>query len=121
MTIDAGTRPPPTADLEAPSRRGVDMRQLSGPDFDEAVAALDGVCQEQTFAFNRARYPNGRLEPMVVAADGQVIGATLVLIQKLPPGMGAVAVTKWGPAMRDGADSAAYGITIDALIEEYAD
>lgn len=121
MTVEAGERPSRTGNIDAPARPIVEMRQLPGSEFDDVVATLDGACQEQTFVFNRARYPHAEIEPIVFVAGGRTIGASLVLIQRLPLRVGAVAVTKWGPALRNGADPDSYGLMIDALVKEYAD
>jgi lipid II:glycine glycyltransferase (peptidoglycan interpeptide bridge formation enzyme) len=82
---------------------------------------MDGACQEQSFVFNRSRYPSATLEPILFKINGVVMGASLMMIQRLPLGLGAVAVTKWGPAIRDDSDRTAYGVMIDALTKEYAD
>src|SRR5690606_39105186 len=65
--------------------------------WDETVAAFDGVCQEQLATFARRRWPEAGREPMVFERDGEVVGGSLMLIQRLPLGLGALAVAKWGP------------------------
>ncbi|HHY49060.1 MAG TPA: GNAT family N-acetyltransferase, partial [Alphaproteobacteria bacterium] len=69
------------------------------------------------------RWPEARREPVVFDLEGEVVGGSLMLIQRLPLGLGALAVAKWGPmqARLDRPDAmAVYAGMIEALIEEYA-
>ena len=93
---------------------------IAGPDWDRIISEFDGVCQEQLHRFAHARWPSARIEPFLVARGGEAIGGALVIVQKLPLRLGAVAVTKWGPVLKDTTIVPAYAEVIDAMLAEYA-
>ena len=72
---------------------------VSGPEWDRAIAGFDEVCQEQLHVFATARWPAVRQEPVIFTANGQVVGGSLMMVQKLPLGIGHIAVSKWGPML----------------------
>lgn len=98
--------------------------QIDAQAWDMAVADFDGVCQEQLVAFSSQRWPVVALEPLLFRQDGVIIGGALMMIQRVPLGLGAIAVAKWAPMLADeeadGADGRHRAI-IDALVAEYAD
>lgn len=100
-----------------------DHRVLDGASWDRAVSGFDGICQEQLYTYARMRWPGVALEP-VLFSDGDVtLGGALVMLQRLPLGVGTVALAKWGPflARTEGVDrDAAMGRMIDTLVAEYA-
>lgn len=100
-----------------------DYRVLDGESWDRAVSGFDGICQEQLYTYARKRWPGVALEP-VLFSDGDVtLGGALVMLQRLPLGVGTVALVKWGPflARTEGVDrDAAMGRMIDTLVGEYA-
>jgi len=101
----------------------LEMRIVSGPEWDQTIAGFDEVCQEQLYAFAVARWPNVTQEPMLFLLDGEVVGGSLVMIQPLPLRLSHIAVSKWGPMHRDGsrADAGAiYAGMVEALVAEYA-
>jgi hypothetical protein len=99
--------------------------QIVSPElWDRSIACFDEVCQEQLHVFARARWPGVSHEPMLFWRGGEVVGGSLMMIQPLPLGLGALAVAKWGPmlARTDHPDRPAlYSGMIDALVAEYAD
>ena len=100
----------------------VSLEHISGEEWDEALASFDGVCQEQLFTFSKNRWPSVVCEPLLFRDKDGVVGGVLILIQPLPMGVGAVAVSKWGPLLKDvkRADGdAIYVAMVEALIEEY--
>jgi hypothetical protein len=61
---------------------------------------------------------------MVFRLDGEIVGGTLVMIQRLPLRLGALAVCKWAPMLKhaDRPDAAAvHAGMVEALVAEYAD
>jgi hypothetical protein len=97
---------------------------VSGAEWDAIVAGFDEVCQEQLHAFAASRWPSVIQEPMVFLANGEVVGGSLNMVQRLPLGIGAIAVSKWGPMLRFAgrADAGAvHAGMVEALISEYAD
>ena len=100
------------------------IEQLAEAAWDGTVAEFDDVCQEQLVAFASLRWPGVTLEPLVFRADAEIVGGALVMIQPLPLGLGALAVVKWAPMVKDtsSADAAdIYAGMIDALVLRYAD
>lgn len=92
--------------------------------WETAVAGFDGICQEQTYTFGRLRWPSLHHESIVFKAGSETVGAALMRVQKLPLGLGSIAISKWGPMLKhntrpDRADI--YRGMIAALVEEYAD
>ncbi len=104
---------------------GLAMERVADEAWEGTIADFDGVCQEQLLTFARLRWPKAEHEPTVFrTADGELVGGCLIMIQRVPLGLGALAVAKWGPMLRfaDRADAQAlYEAMVDKLIEEYAD
>jgi hypothetical protein len=99
------------------------MDRLDETDWDRLVAGFDGAVQEQLAAFAGTRWPGVDLEPRVFRVDGEVVAGCLMMIQPLPFRLGAVAVAKWGPILKDNAREdadAVYAGAMERLIEEYA-
>jgi lipid II:glycine glycyltransferase (peptidoglycan interpeptide bridge formation enzyme) len=102
----------------------LETRIVSGAEWDATIAGFDEVCQEQLFAFAISRWPHVRHEPMLFLRDGEVVGGSLMMIQRLPLGLGKIAVSKWGPMLESAADPNAdliHSAMVEALIAEYAD
>lgn len=109
--------------VSMPSAVHLTMEMVSEDAWDEIISDFDGVCQEQLATFARLRWPGVKMEPMVFSLDGEVVGGSLMMIQRLPLSVGQLAVAKWGPmqARIDRPDALQiYQGMIDALIEEYA-
>ena len=101
----------------------VAMEMVTDAVWESLIAEFDGVCQEQLLTFARRRWPGVRQEPLVFSAGGEIVGGSLMMIQRLPFGIGAIAVAKWGPMLRrtQRADAmAVYEGMIERLVEEYA-
>ena len=102
----------------------LETRIVSGADWDATIADFDEVCQEQLHAFAISRWPSVVQEPMLFLANGEIVGGSLMMVQRLPLGLGTIAVSKWGPMLRFAgradADMIHAGM-IEALIAEYAD
>ncbi|WP_157959691.1 lipid II:glycine glycyltransferase FemX [Devosia submarina] len=102
----------------------LETRIIGTSEWDSAIAGFDEVCQEQLFAFAISRWPHVQQEPMLFLRDGEVVGGSLVMIQRLPLGLGKIAVSKWGPMLKSAADPDAdllHAAMIEALISEHAD
>lgn len=99
-------------------------RIVSGSEWDHAIAGFDEVCQEQLHAFAATRWPSVTQEPMLFLADGEVVGGALVMVQKLPLGLGRIAVAKWAPMLKDNrrpdADAIRAGM-VEAMIADYSE
>lgn len=99
-------------------------REPVAPDqWDDIAGDFEGLCQEQLMAFAGVRWPQTTHEPMVFRVGQRVVGGCLVIIQRLPLGLGAIAITKWGPmlAQTKGADAPGiYAGMVEAMIEEYS-
>lgn len=102
---------------------GLTAEIVSGSAWDTAVADFDEACQEQLHAFAAARWPGTLQEPVLFRRDGELVGGTLMMIQSLPLRLGAIAVSKWGPMVREAgradADAVHAGM-IEVLIADYA-
>jgi hypothetical protein len=91
--------------------------------WDRTAAGFDGMVQEQLYVYAKTRWPSAKAEPILFSLDGKVIGGALMMIQRLPLGLGAIAISKWGPMFRDATRPDAeivYGGMIDAVVAEYA-
>lgn len=100
------------------------VERVSGEKWDEVATGFDGVCQEQLYVFARTHWPSVEHEAVLFHLDGEVVGGVLVMIQPLPLRVASIAVSKWGPLLRDEkrADaSSIYAGMIEALVAEYAD
>lgn len=99
-------------------------RAIEGRDWDAAISGFDGICQEQLFAFATIRWPGVAPEPRLFEHQGRIVGGALVMVQRLPLGLGRIAVIKWGPMLADARASdseALYQGMVEALVAEYAD
>uniref|UniRef100_UPI002FCC0A59 lipid II:glycine glycyltransferase FemX n=1 Tax=Devosia sp. TaxID=1871048 RepID=UPI002FCC0A59 len=87
-------------------------------------AGFDEVCQEQLHAFAATRWPSVTQVPMLFLSDGEVVGGALVMVQKLPLGLGKIAVSKWAPMLKDNAHPDAdviHADMVEAMVADYAD
>lgn len=103
---------------------GLEMRVVDGTEWDQTVASFDEVCQEQLHVFASTRWPSVQQEPVLFLDNGQIVGGSLMMVQPLPLGLGQIAVSKWGPMLKDSAAPNAVGIRdgmVEALIDEYAE
>lgn len=114
----------PTATAAVPAARTpLAMRSVAPADWDAAIAGFDGVCQEQLHVFAANRWPGVIEEPLLFVAGDEVAGGCLVMVQRLPLGLGAIAVVKWAPMLRRSGTPDAlsrYAEMIEALVAEYA-
>lgn len=111
------------SDVPPQAAPGFAMRLVATEAWDDAIADFDGVCQEQLATFARARWPGVALEPQLFTLGGEVVGGCLIMVQRLPLGLGSIAVAKWAPMLRrtEGAGAnAVYTRMIEALSAEYA-
>ncbi len=115
-------RPAPAS--VAPRRnKSVTLELVSPEDWDAASADFDGACQEQLYTFAKNRWGGVGHEPVLFRRDGEIVGGSLMMIQRLPLGLATIAIAKWGPMLADTqrADSAeVYAEMIEALVETYA-
>jgi lipid II:glycine glycyltransferase (peptidoglycan interpeptide bridge formation enzyme) len=115
-------RPAPVS-VAPRSVRSISLQLVSPDVWDETIARFDGVCQEQLYTFARTRWPGVSQEPVLLWQGSELIGGSLMMIQRLPLGFSRIAIAKWGPmlAKTDRPDAlAAYSGMIDALVDEYA-
>lgn len=100
------------------------MHMIPTAMWESAVAEFDGICQEQTFTFGRLRWPSLHHESIVFKIGGETVGATLMRVQRLPLGLGSIAICKWGPMPKNSTRPDCgdiYRKMIATLVEEYAD
>lgn len=98
-------------------------RIVSGAEWDRTIAGFDQVCQEQLYTFAVSRWPQVKQEPILFLADGEIVGGALMMIQPLPLGVGAIAISKWAPMHKDGSrpdSDAIHAGMVEALVAEYA-
>ncbi len=96
----------------------------SGAEWDQIVAGFDGVCQEQLYAFAATRWPSVAHEPVIFSLNGVVVGGSLMMVQPLPLRIGGIAVSKWGPMLKDVGHPQAneiYRGMVAALVADYAE
>jgi CelD/BcsL family acetyltransferase involved in cellulose biosynthesis len=101
----------------------VALNPVSLAQWDDLAAGFMGLCQEQLLAFAGVRWPRPAHEPVAFSIGGEVVGGALVMVQRLPLGLGQVAFTKWGPMLADTNRpdaSMVYAAMIEALIAEYS-
>jgi lipid II:glycine glycyltransferase (peptidoglycan interpeptide bridge formation enzyme) len=101
----------------------LETRIVTGPEWDRTIVGFDEACQEQLHAFAVARWPSVRQEPMLFLLDGEIVGGALVMLQPLPLGLARIAVSKWGPMLKDAGRKdapAIYAGMVEALVAEYA-
>jgi lipid II:glycine glycyltransferase (peptidoglycan interpeptide bridge formation enzyme) len=111
------------AERRAAVRAAVTLERLDPRAWDIEAARFDGAVQEQMHAYAATRWPSATPEAWCMRLDGEVVGGTLMMIQRLPLGVGSIAVSKWGPVFKDNGRADArriYAAMIDALVEEYA-
>ncbi|MEQ1900804.1 MAG: GNAT family N-acetyltransferase [Devosia sp.] len=116
------TRPAP-ASVAPRGSKAVRAQPVSPQVWDQTIARLDGACQEQLYTFAKTRWPGVAHEPVLFWVGSELVGGCLTMIQRLPLGLGAIAIVKWGPmlARTDQADSIeVYDGMVGALVEEYA-
>lgn len=97
---------------------------VSGQEWDRVIADFDEVCQEQLYTFAATRWPSVKHEPVLFWLKGELVGGSLMMIQPLPLGVGAIAVSKWGPMLAKAAHPDADAIfrgMAEALRAEYAE
>ncbi|WP_375451941.1 lipid II:glycine glycyltransferase FemX [uncultured Devosia sp.] len=102
----------------------LETRIVDGAEWDRTIAGFDEVCQEQLHVFATARWPSVKQEPMLFLADGQVVGGSLMMVQPLPLRIGHIAVSKWGPMLKDSSAPHAAALRdamVEALIADYAE
>ena len=111
------------AEWRATTRVVLAVEPIAPEAWDDIAADFDGVVQEQLFAYANTRWPSARPEALLFRLRGEVVGGTLMMIQRLPLGVGAIAVCKWGPVFKDarrGDAQAIYAAMVDAMIAQYA-
>lgn len=92
-------------------------------EWEATVAGFDGVCQEQTYTFGHLRWPSLQHEPRIFKLGNEIVGGALMHVQRLPFGIGSVAIGKWGPMLKDARRPdrlAIYRGMVTALVDEYA-
>ncbi|MDB5614519.1 MAG: family N-acetyltransferase, partial [Devosia sp.] len=102
----------------------LETRIVGGSEWDHIISEFDEVCQEQMHAFASTRWPSVVQQPMLFLHNGDVVGGALVMVQKLPLGLGKIAIAKWAPMLKDASrpDAAAIqAAMIEAMVAAYAD
>jgi len=118
----AGTEIPASLTGAQAAPLALEMERVSGAVWDAAAADFDGICQEQLYVFAKGRWPNAQCEPILFRKNGAVVGGVLVLVQPLPLKLASLAVSKWGPILKDSKASDAAAIyvgMVEALVAEY--
>lgn len=101
----------------------LETRIVSGVEWDRTIAGFDEVCQEQLHMFARPRWPSVEQEPMLFLDNGEIVGGALMMIQRLPLRLGAIAISKWAPIVRHGSRAdrdAIHAAIVEAMVAEYA-
>ena len=99
------------------------MRRVPLDQWDAIAADFDGLCQEQMLAFAGVRWSGATPEATVFESNGRVIGGCLVVVQRLPLGVGHIAMSKWGPMLADATQPdamATYASMVEAMVAEYS-
>jgi hypothetical protein len=114
-----------TEPAHAVAQRGQDlaMRLVTPAAWEEAIRDFAGVCQEQLLTFAETRWPGVSQEPVLFTAGGKPVGGCLVMVQRLPLRLGAIAVIKWGPIMAEANPPdamALYAGMVERLVEHFA-
>jgi hypothetical protein len=102
----------------------VTSHALAPNEWQATVADFDGVCQEQTYTFGHLRWPSLQHEPRIFKLGNEIVGGVLMHVQRLPFGVGSVAIGKWGPMLKDARRPdrlALYRGMVTALVDEYAE
>ncbi len=111
------------AKAQAPAKFLLTLKHVSPDEWDALASEFDGVCQEMTTVFAKNRWPDVRLEPVLMMDGNNPVAGALVMVQNLPLGIAKLAVIKWGPALKDETHPhchAIYGQSVDLLVSEYA-
>jgi hypothetical protein len=106
-----------------PAALELETRIVSGAEWDRTIAGFDEVCQEQLHMFAQPRWPSVEHEPMLFLDNGEIVGGALMMIQRLPLRLGAIAISKWAPIVRHGARAdrdAIHAAIVEAMVAEYA-
>lgn len=112
------------APASAVAEDGLILRHMTPDQWDQSLADFDGVCHEQLCSFAAARRPDVKCEAVGIYKDAELVAGALMMIKFLPLGLGAIAVSKWGPVLKDYNRDDVQEIfkgTVDALIGEYAE
>jgi hypothetical protein len=99
------------------------MDRVDPAAWESAIAEFAGLSPEQTLTFARLRWPTLTHEPLILRRGPNIVGGALMMVQRLPLGLGSVAIGKWAPMCRDiggHARMGRYGAMIETLIAEYA-
>jgi hypothetical protein len=91
--------------------------------WDSSVASFDEISQEQTYAFANRRWPSLDHEPLLFRRDREIVGGALMMVQRLPLGLGSIAIGKWAPMLKNAqrADrQETYSAMIELLVRKYA-
>lgn len=113
----------PGVERRATARIDLEVERLEPRAWDALAAEFDGVVQEQLYLYAETRWPSTEAEALVFRCGDEVVGGTLILIQRLPLRLASIAVCKWGPVLKDNGRPDAeliYGGMIDALVRDYA-
>ena len=108
----------------ATARLALTAERVEPAVWDRVAATFDGVVQEQLFAYARTRWPAAVPEALQFRFGDELVGGALMMVQRLPLGIGSIAVCKWGPIFKDAGRPdapALYSAMIDALVAEYAE
>lgn len=100
------------------------LQHVPGHVWDEEIAEFDGVCHEQLHDFAKNRWSKANYEPVLIYRKGKPVAGALMTVRRLPFALASVAVSKWGPILKDtSAENAAdvYEEAVEALKKEYAD
>ena len=70
---------------------------VAGEDWDSRSRSSTRSARSSSTLSRKVRWPSVVHEPLILKDGGEVIGGCLVMIQRLPLGLGSVAIAKWGP------------------------
>lgn len=112
------------ANLAGDPKTDIALEWVDGDVWDECAAKFDGICQEQLHAFASTHWPNVKQEPILFRVKSELVGGVLMMVQRLPLSLGAIAIAKWGPVFADNGNpdrETIYAAMVEALVQEYAD
>jgi len=121
LATDTGTSP--AAQTSTWTCVELRMEKVTDAVWERTIGDFAGVCQEQLATFATTRWPGVTREPVLFSVEGRIVGGCMVMIQKLPLNLGAVAVAKWGPILADAGEAepiAVYAGMIERLVAHYA-
>lgn len=102
----------------------VRLEPVEGSEWDDITPEFHDICQEQVYAYATARWSGVSIEPVLFYDAEVLIGGALVMVQKLPLGLGQMAIIKWAPMFAQRRSQAEqqrlYLGIIGALQQEYA-